>query len=193
MVLLLLGSKMKDKMRIIAALRVIEGFVLRRTELEQQQNFPALDQFSKPKWSDSSICFINWCLSRRRSRTVEDLHLSFTHMKQNPAATVSSCPLAEKWVTTSSVCPHVHCHLLWWSFYMSDWLSAGQTGAGNNWAKGHYTEGAELVDSVLDVVRKECEHCDCLQVKTIMVISFLCVWGGAALGTDNLIGWVKSE
>uniref|UniRef100_A0A9L0IUX2 Tubulin beta chain n=1 Tax=Equus asinus TaxID=9793 RepID=A0A9L0IUX2_EQUAS len=39
----------------------------------------------------------------------------------------------------------------------------GQTGAGNNWAKGHYTEGAELVDSVLDVVRKECEHCDCLQ------------------------------
>lgn len=46
----------------------------------------------------------------------------------------------------------------------SDWSSAGQTGAGNNWAKGHYTEGAELVDSVLDIVRKECEHCDCLQV-----------------------------
>ncbi|XP_038850454.1 tubulin beta-4B chain-like isoform X13 [Salvelinus namaycush] len=28
----------------------------------------------------------------------------------------------------------------------------GQSGAGNNWAKGHYTEGAELVDSVLDVM-----------------------------------------
>ncbi|KAI1726756.1 tubulin/FtsZ family, GTPase domain-containing protein [Ditylenchus destructor] len=27
----------------------------------------------------------------------------------------------------------------------------GQSGAGNNWAKGHYTEGAELVDNVLDV------------------------------------------
>ena len=39
----------------------------------------------------------------------------------------------------------------------------GQSGAGNNWAKGHYTEGAELVDSVLDVVRKEAETCDCLQ------------------------------
>ena len=39
----------------------------------------------------------------------------------------------------------------------------GQSGAGNNWAKGHYTEGAEMVDSVLDVVRKECESCDCLQ------------------------------
>lgn len=47
----------------------------------------------------------------------------------------------------------------------ADWSSAGQTGAGNNWAKGHYTEGAELVDSVLDIVRKECEHCDCLQVR----------------------------
>lgn len=41
--------------------------------------------------------------------------------------------------------------------------SKGQSGAGNNWAKGHYTEGAELVDSVLDVVRKEAESCECLQ------------------------------
>ena len=56
----------------------------------------------------------------------------------------------------------------------------GQSGAGNNWAKGRklimplgyhvyyslrldYTEGAELVDSVLDVVRKEAEGTDCLQ------------------------------
>ncbi|XP_015515021.1 tubulin beta-1 chain-like [Neodiprion pinetum] len=39
----------------------------------------------------------------------------------------------------------------------------GQSGAGNNWAKGHYTEGAELVDSVLDVLRKEAEGCDSLQ------------------------------
>lgn len=45
------------------------------------------------------------------------------------------------------------------------WVNLGflQTGAGNNWAKGHYTEGAELLDSVLDVVRKEAEGCDCLQ------------------------------
>ncbi|XP_042555378.1 tubulin beta chain-like isoform X3 [Dipodomys spectabilis] len=39
----------------------------------------------------------------------------------------------------------------------------GQSGAGNNWAKGHYTEGAELIESVLDVVRRESERCDCLQ------------------------------
>ena len=31
------------------------------------------------------------------------------------------------------------------------------------WTKGHYTEGAELIDSVLDVVRKEAEGCDCMQ------------------------------
>ena len=42
-------------------------------------------------------------------------------------------------------------------------MPPGQSGAGNNWAKGHYTEGAELVDSVMDVVRKEAESCDCLQ------------------------------
>ena len=39
----------------------------------------------------------------------------------------------------------------------------GQTGVGNNWTKGHYTEGAELIHSILDVVRKEAEQCDCLQ------------------------------
>lgn len=54
----------------------------------------------------------------------------------------------------------------------------GQSGAGNNWAKGHYTEGAELVDSVMDVVRKEsencdCENCDCLQVILCFYASFV--------------------
>lgn len=48
----------------------------------------------------------------------------------------------------------------------------GQTGAGNNWAKGHYTEGAELVESVMDVVRKEADNCDCLQVSVIVCLSY---------------------
>ncbi|KAH7248178.1 beta-tubulin [Fusarium solani] len=39
----------------------------------------------------------------------------------------------------------------------------GHSSASNNWAKGHYTEGAELVDQVLDVVRREAEGCDSLQ------------------------------
>ena len=28
----------------------------------------------------------------------------------------------------------------------------GASGAGNNWAKGHYTEGAEIADSVKSIV-----------------------------------------
>ena len=39
----------------------------------------------------------------------------------------------------------------------------GANGAGNNWAKGHYTEGAELVDQAMDVLRREAESCECLQ------------------------------
>ena len=39
----------------------------------------------------------------------------------------------------------------------------GQASAGNNWAKGHYTEGAELIEDVLDVVRREAEDCDSIQ------------------------------
>jgi len=39
----------------------------------------------------------------------------------------------------------------------------GASGAGNNWAKGHYTEGTELIEEALDVIRKEVENCDCPQ------------------------------
>ena len=49
------------------------------------------------------------------------------------------------------------------SLFRPDNYVFGQSGAGNNWAKGHYTEGAELVDNVLDVVRREAEGCDSLQ------------------------------
>uniref|UniRef100_A0A914USA2 Tubulin beta chain n=1 Tax=Plectus sambesii TaxID=2011161 RepID=A0A914USA2_9BILA len=49
------------------------------------------------------------------------------------------------------------------AMFRPDNFIAGNSGAGNNWAKGHYTEGAELIDSVVDVIRKEAECCDCLQ------------------------------
>ncbi|KAJ2761923.1 Tubulin beta-2 chain, partial [Coemansia nantahalensis] len=48
-------------------------------------------------------------------------------------------------------------------FFRPDNFIHGQNGAGNVWAKGHYTEGAELVDSVLEVVRREAENSDSLQ------------------------------
>jgi tubulin beta len=47
--------------------------------------------------------------------------------------------------------------------YKTTNLIAGQSGAGNNWAKGHYTEGAELIDEVMDAGRREAEDCDTLQ------------------------------
>jgi tubulin beta len=49
------------------------------------------------------------------------------------------------------------------SLFRPDNYVFGQSGAGNNWAKGHYTEGAELVDAIMEVVRKETETCDVLQ------------------------------
>merc|ERR1711893_53323 len=66
----------------------------------------------------------------------------------------------------------------------------GQTGAGNNWAKGHYTEGAELIDSVLDVVRKEAEGCDCLQ--GFQVTHSLGGGTGSGMGT-LLISKIREE
>lgn len=39
----------------------------------------------------------------------------------------------------------------------------GQDSAGNNFAKGHYTEGSEIVENVLERIRHEAESTDCLQ------------------------------
>ncbi|KAI0709936.1 beta-tubulin 2 [Earliella scabrosa] len=47
--------------------------------------------------------------------------------------------------------------------YRPDSYVTGNTGAGNNWAKGFYTEGAELMDTILEFVRKQAEPCDALQ------------------------------
>ena len=60
----------------------------------------------------------------------------------------------------------------------------------NNWAKGHYTEGAELVDSVLDVVRKEAESCNCLQ--GFQLTHFLGDGTGSGMG-KLLISKIKEE
>jgi len=47
--------------------------------------------------------------------------------------------------------------------FKDDNMLFGNNGAGNNWAKGHYTEGAELIENVLDKTRKEVERADCPQ------------------------------
>lgn len=66
----------------------------------------------------------------------------------------------------------------------------GQSGAGNNWAKGHYTEGAELVDQVMDVLRKESEKCDALQ--GFQLTHSLGGGTGAGMGT-LIVSKVKEE
>jgi len=65
-----------------------------------------------------------------------------------------------------------------------------QSGAGNNWAKGHYTEGAEIIENVLDVVRKEAENCDLLQ--GFQVCHSLGGGTGSGMGT-LLISKIREE
>eukprot|EP01101_Sappina_pedata_P002864 TRINITY_DN1307_c0_g1_i1.p1 TRINITY_DN1307_c0_g1~~TRINITY_DN1307_c0_g1_i1.p1 ORF type:complete len:466 (-),score=220.11 TRINITY_DN1307_c0_g1_i1:132-1460(-) len=66
----------------------------------------------------------------------------------------------------------------------------GASSAGNNWAKGHYTEGAELVESVLEVIRKEAENCDLLQ--GFQVCHSLGGGTGSGLGT-LLVSKIREE
>ena len=59
----------------------------------------------------------------------------------------------------------------------------GHASSSNNWAKGHYTEGAELADSVIDVLRREVEHCDHIQGFQIMHS----IGGGCGSGMGMLL------
>ncbi|RYP85298.1 hypothetical protein DL770_005044 [Monosporascus sp. CRB-9-2] len=76
------------------------------------------------------------------------------------------------------------------NFFRPDNMVFGQAGAGNNWAKGHYTEGAELVDQVLDVVRRETENCDCIQ--GFQITHSLGGGTGAGMGT-LLLSKIREE
>lgn len=66
----------------------------------------------------------------------------------------------------------------------------GENGAGNNFAKGYYTEGAELIDSVLEVARKEAERAEMLQGFSLM--HSLGGGTGSGLGT-NLLSKLREE
>jgi len=59
----------------------------------------------------------------------------------------------------------------------------GSNGAGNNWAKGHYTEGAEQVEAVLDRVRVEMEACEAAQGFQL----FHSLGGGTGSGMGTLL------
>ncbi|KAM6489159.1 beta-tubulin 2 tubb2 [Amanita muscaria] len=67
------------------------------------------------------------------------------------------------------------------NLFRPDTFVTGEVGAGNNWAKGYYTEGAELIDSILDIVRDQAEGCDALQ--GFQVLHSLGGGTGAGLGS----------
>ncbi|KIM84885.1 hypothetical protein PILCRDRAFT_96615 [Piloderma croceum F 1598] len=49
------------------------------------------------------------------------------------------------------------------ALFRPDTYLTGDVSAGNNWAKGFYTEGAELVDSIIEILRRQSEACEALQ------------------------------
>jgi len=62
-------------------------------------------------------------------------------------------------------------------------MKFGNNGAGNNWAKGHYTEGAEIVEDVIDILRRETEKADCPQGFQL----FHSLGGGTGSGMGTLL------
>jgi len=67
--------------------------------------------------------------------------------------------------------------------FKPDAMVFGANGAGNNWAKGHYTEGAELVEQVLDQIRQQIEQCDSPQGFQLMHS----LGGGTGSGMGTLL------
>ncbi|KAH7912826.1 beta-tubulin 2 [Hygrophoropsis aurantiaca] len=65
--------------------------------------------------------------------------------------------------------------------FRPDTFFTSDSGAGNNWAKGFYTEGAELIDPILDIVRRQTEACEALQ--GFQIIHSLGGGTGAGLGS----------
>ncbi|KAG6372263.1 beta-tubulin [Boletus reticuloceps] len=80
----------------------------------------------------------------------------------------------------SGVCNHLRSGSLG-SLFRPDTFFTGESGAGNNWAKGYYTEGAELIDSILEIVRRQTEACEALQ--GFQIIHSLGGGTGAGLGS----------
>jgi len=74
--------------------------------------------------------------------------------------------------------------------FRPDTFVTSEPGAGNNWAKGYYTEGAELADSILDIVRRQAESCDALQ--GFQFLHSLGGGTGAGLGT-LMMGKLREE
>eukprot|EP01098_Paradermamoeba_levis_P007515 TRINITY_DN3105_c0_g1_i1.p1 TRINITY_DN3105_c0_g1~~TRINITY_DN3105_c0_g1_i1.p1 ORF type:complete len:449 (-),score=155.22 TRINITY_DN3105_c0_g1_i1:304-1650(-) len=67
--------------------------------------------------------------------------------------------------------------------FSQEGLLSGKEDAANNYARGHYTVGKDMVESVLERVRKVAERCDGLQG----FLAFHSVGGGTGSGLGSLI------
>ncbi|KAF7256287.1 hypothetical protein EG68_06718 [Paragonimus skrjabini miyazakii] len=74
--------------------------------------------------------------------------------------------------------------------FRPDNFVVGSGGAGNNWAKGYYTDGAELIESILELIRRECDACECLQ--GFQIVHSMGGGTGSGLGT-LLMGKLHEE
>lgn len=69
------------------------------------------------------------------------------------------------------------------ALFNPDDFIAGKSSATNNWAKGYYTFGSQLIDQIMDSIRKQVECCDCAQ--GFQMIHSL--GGGTGSGLGSLI------
>lgn len=74
--------------------------------------------------------------------------------------------------------------------FRPDNLISGESGAGNNWAKGYYTEGAELMEPVMDSVRREAENTDAMQ--GFQIVHSLGGGTGSGMGT-RMMAAIRDE
>lgn len=70
------------------------------------------------------------------------------------------------------------------NIFSPDNVVHGFMGTGNNFAKGFYTEGAEIMDSLLDTIRREAENCD--NIQGFKIIHSLGGGTGSGMGANLL-------
>jgi len=68
-------------------------------------------------------------------------------------------------------------------FLSSNVFSSSNSGSGTFFAKGHYTDGADLCEVIMDAARKEAEYADCLQGFQFTHS----IGGGTGSGTTTLL------